>query len=335
MSIGPAPRDEETAVREGGVAGRAGRGAPAGRGAQTAEAARATPTDLVSRVAGAQWGVIGSRQLIDCGVSTSTISRWVKSGRLHCRYPGVYTVGHAWLPVEGELMAALLAAGPGAALSHATAAWWWGLIEGRPETIEVSVPSRRHAPPAGLRFHHPRRLEPASHRRFPVTSVVQTLLDFAVRAALYETRRALAEAEFRGLVDLDEVRRALGRGRPGSATLRTALARHQPELAMTRNRFEAAFLELCESVGIPVPAFNTMVCGHRVDAVWREQRVVVELDGLQGHRTRAQLETDHARDLTLRQHGFEVRRYTWRQVTQKGAQVVADLPSNVRALAAP
>jgi very-short-patch-repair endonuclease len=78
-----------------------------------------------------------------------------------------------------------------------------------------------------------------------------------------------------------------------------------------------------------------MICGYHVDAVWREQRVAVELDGLQGHRTPAQLERDHNRDLTLRQNRFETRRYTWHQVTKKGKQVVADLPSAVRALAAP
>ncbi|HEY5318638.1 MAG TPA: hypothetical protein VIJ20_11685, partial [Solirubrobacteraceae bacterium] len=82
-------------------------------------------------------------QLRDCGVAKSTVSRWASTGRLHWRYPGVYTVGHTALSVEGELTAALLAAGSGAALSHATAAWWWGLIEEQPSVIEISVPGRR------------------------------------------------------------------------------------------------------------------------------------------------------------------------------------------------
>jgi predicted transcriptional regulator of viral defense system len=86
-------------------------------------------------VAALQWGVIDVRQLRDCGVSKSMASRWAKQGRLHRRYQGVYAVGHPALPVEGELTAALLAAGPGALLSHATAAWWWGLIE-EPRVIE-------------------------------------------------------------------------------------------------------------------------------------------------------------------------------------------------------
>jgi very-short-patch-repair endonuclease len=82
-----------------------------------------------------------------------------------------------------------------------------------------------------------------------------------------------------------------------------------------------------------MPEFNVYLCGYLVDAVWREQLVVVELDGLQGHRTPAQLENDHMRDLVLREHGFEGRRYTWQQVTKRREQVFADLPGAVRALA--
>jgi very-short-patch-repair endonuclease/predicted transcriptional regulator of viral defense system len=324
LSISPDSPDQKTSVR----------GVNAPRRRDTSSATRYATAARVARVATAQWGVIGITQLRDCGLGKSTVGDWSKAGRLHPRYPGVYTVGHSWLPVEGELTAALLAAGPGAVLSHATAAWWWGLVEQQPQVIEVSVPGRRKAPPPGLRFHHPRHLKHARHRRLPVTPVIDTLVDFAATAPLYQVRRALAEAEFLGLVELDQVWGALGRGRLGSARLREALTRHQPELAMTRNRFEAAFLELCEAAGLPVPEFNTRFCGYVVDAIWREQRVAVELDGLQGHRTPAQLERDHGRDLVLRQNRFETRRYTWSQVTRKSAEVVADLPRAVRALAA-
>jgi very-short-patch-repair endonuclease len=307
MSAGSAMRNRGTSARGGG--------------------------QLVALVSGAQWGAIHFDQLRDCGISKWTVCRWVKAGRLHPRYPAVYAVGHPSLPVEGELTAALLAAGPGATLSHATAAWWWGFIEKEPELIEISVPCRRHTAPAGLRFHHPRRLETARHRRLPVTPPIQTLLDFAAGAPFYEVRRALAEAEYLDRVAVDRVAAALGRGRPGSARLRQALARHQPELARTRNRFEAAFLELCEANGLPVPEFNAPMLGYLVDALWREQRVAVELDGLDGHRTPAQLERDHGRDLVLRQNHFETRRYTWHQVRRMAEEVFADLPSAVRALA--
>jgi len=283
----------------------------------------------VARVAAAQWGPIHQRQLRECGIGRDAISRWVAAGRLHPRYPGVYTVGHAALPIEGELTAALLAAGQGAALSHATAAWWWRLIENEPSVIEISVPSRRQCPP-GLKLYRRQSLDRVWERRLPVTPAIQTLLDFAAGSTVTRVRRALAEGEYRELVDVNAVPPALGRGRPGSATLRAALRIHQPRLARTRSELERAFLALCESAHIPVPAFNTYLCGYLVDAVWREQRVVVELDGLDGHRTSAQLERDHGRDLVLRQNGFETRRYTWQQVTQKRDEVVDDLPASVR-----
>jgi hypothetical protein len=171
----------------------------------------------------------------------------------------VYAFGHAALPVEGELAAALVAAGPGATLSHATAAWWWGLIENRPTVIEISVPGQRRCPP-GLRLYRRQHLQTASHRRLPVTPVIQTLLDFAADATVDEVRRALSEAEYRHLVDIDLVSEALRRGRPGSARLRRALRAHQPQLARTRSELEKAFIALCESANIPVPEFNTSVC---------------------------------------------------------------------------
>src|SRR5205807_7381880 len=90
-------------------------------------------------VADAQWGVIGHRQLRDCGVSSSTMSRWRANGRLHLLLPHVFALGHRSVPVEGWLTAAIIYAGPSAVLSHGTAAWWWGLIPNEPTRIEVST----------------------------------------------------------------------------------------------------------------------------------------------------------------------------------------------------
>jgi len=313
-SLSPAMRARNANVR-GGRGGRGRRGAGGGRGA------------WVARVAGAQWGAIGHLQLRDCGVGSSTVSRWVSEGRLHPRYPSVYAVGHSKLPVEGELTAALLAAGPGATLSHATAAWWWGLTQDEPRVIEISVPGRRRAPD-GLRFYERRHLGTTHHRRLPITTVVQTLLDFAAGATTEQVRRALAEAEYHRLLDVARIPpEALGRGRPGSATLRAAIGRHQPQLARTRSELEKAFIALCESTKIPVPEFNTYFCGYLVDAIWHEQRVAVELDGHDGHHTPAQLERDHERDLVLRRNGFVVLRYTWWQLKRRRDIVAADLRS--------
>lgn len=275
-------------------------------------------------MATSQWGVISVRQLTGCGVSESTRLRWTAEGRLHRLHRGVYAVGHPAVPYEGRLTAALFAAGPGATLSHGTAAWWWGLCDERPDVIHISQDGRR-SPAAGIRFHMRRDLDRTWHRRLPVTSVPQTLLDFAASSTSDHVRWLLAETEFRDLVDLREVAAILRRGRPGSALLRAALHHHMPQLARTRSKLERRFLLLCEAAGLPLPEINVRLFGYTVDALWREQRVAVELDGLSGHRTRAQLEGGYQRDLVLRAGGYAVRRYTWDQVTRHARRVEADV----------
>jgi very-short-patch-repair endonuclease len=117
----------------------------------------------------------------------------------------------------------------------------------------------------------------------------------------------------------------LGRGRPGSAALRAALECHRPQLARTRSRLEERFLHVCERHSLTQPAVNVWVAGWLVDAVWFEQRVVVELDGRTAHSTPRAIENDHRRDLELRAAGYRILRYTWRQVTETPELVVADL----------
>ncbi len=278
----------------------------------------------VSRLAERQFGRISTVQLVRIGVSSTTITRWATAGYLHPALPAVYAVGHRAPSVEADLAAALLYVGPGAMLSHATAAWWLALIDRRPPTIEIST-ERRCVSLRDVRVHDRRELDRTWHKGLPSTPVAQTLVDFAATAPPNHVRHALAEAEYLGLLDLDAVERVLGRGRRGSGPLRKAIERHQPAYAHTRSELENAFLDLCERHRIPVPAVNVIVEGWLVDAVWFDRRVVVELDGQGGHRTPAQLERDHTRDLQLRAAGFTVVRYTWAQVTTQARIVAADL----------
>lgn len=282
--------------------------------------------ERVAWVADQQWGAIDTLQLHDCGLSDSAVSRWALSGRLHRRYPGVYTVGHRSIPVEGELTAALLAAGREAVLSHATAAWWWELIADRPPIIEISVPQACRPHVEGIVIHRPRRLERTHHRRLPITPPARALVDFAARASVTYVKRALAEAEYLDVLNLETASAAAAtRGRPGTATLRKAIAGYQPELARTRSKLEVGFHEFCQRAHIPTPRVNVMLHGCLVDAFWPAQRVVVELDGYEGHRTAAQLARDHARDLKLRAHGYRVLRYSHDQVKHQPREVAADL----------
>jgi hypothetical protein len=225
---------------------------------------------------------------------------------------------------EGRLAAALMHAGPGAVLSHLTAGWWWKLIVVRPPIVHVSAPGDTGSLPR-VRVVHPRRIFRTHHRGFPVTPVPRTLLDLAAVLPYPQLRRAIAEADFRGLLQPASAVRVLGRGRRGSAALRKALDEHLPELAATRSVLEERFLALCEAESIPLPEVYPTICGYVVDALWRRQRLVVELDGQTSHGSPAAIDRDRQRDLTLRAAGYEVRRYSWRQITARRQQVIADL----------
>jgi hypothetical protein len=279
-------------------------------------------------VAEQQWGVISRWQLVGCGLTSGTISRWIDHARLHRIHPGVYALGHRRLTTEGRLFAALLYAGHGALLSHATAAWWWGLLNAEPPAIHISIPKHRSSLP-GVVLHRPLCLDGAKHRRLHLTTVPRTLLDYAATASRGEVRLALAEADYRRLLDLREVEHLLGRGLAGSAKLRRALARHLPQLALTRSRLERAFLALCEWAGLPLPEVNAKIGRMTVDALWRAERVIVELDGHDGHSSRAQIERDRRRELRLRAAGYTVIRYTWDQITKERELVAADLAARL------
>lgn len=276
------------------------------------------------RKAGGQWGRIHCDQLRDLGVDRAKISRWVAEGYLSPVHPRVYAVGHSAPSVEADLTAAILFAGPEAMLSHATAAWWWGLTDRKPRLIDVTTPRRCRSRPT-VSVHDRRTLERVWHNRLPVTTVAQTLLDVAATQPLDDVRYMVAEADYHRLLSFDVLERVMGRGKPGSGTLRRAIAIHNPDLARTRSRLERAFVALCERGGVPRPLVNVRVCGFTVDFYWPEHGVVVELDGGRGHSTERQVARDHGRDLKLRAKGIVVRRYAEVQVDQQGELVLVDL----------
>jgi predicted transcriptional regulator of viral defense system len=276
------------------------------------------------RTAEAQHGVMSSAQLRSLGLTRAAISRWASTGRLHRIHPHVYALGHPALSLTGRIWAALLYAGPDAVLSHTTAAWTWRLIDTGPTRIHLTVPGRRPSLP-GVRVHHSRSVERAEHRDLPVTPVPRTLIDLASQVSARQTRRALAEADFLGVLSIGDVKAALTRARPGSAALRAALQRHMPQLAQTLSRLEERFLELCDSAGIPLPEVNGKVGAMRVDALWRERRVAVELDGGPAHGGAAAMKRDRRRELALRSMGFVVVRYSWEQIVRRPSEVAADL----------
>ena len=277
-------------------------------------------------VASAQWGVIGGEQLRDCGLTAGLIRSWRERGRLHPhpQLPGIYLVGHRHVPIEGELTAALLHAGPGAGLCDATALWWGELIAEPSTVIHVCTTGRARSCGAVV-VHHPGEVETVRLKRLPVVPVERALREFAAHARPGEIRQALAEADYRGRLDLAAIHAELGRGRRGSARLRRQLARHEPRLARTRSELEKLFLEICERYGVPLPEINYRIGRMTVDAVWPAARLAVEVDGHGGHRSRFQTTRDRRREFHARAAGFTHARYAEDQLDDEPELVAHDL----------
>ena len=276
------------------------------------------------RLADRQCGRVSVAQLGALGIESWVVARWVDGGYLHPELPRVYAVGHRAPSIEADLWAAVLYAGPGAMLSHATALWWHGLIENRPWPLQVATP-RRCRSLWGIRVFGRRGCERIPHRGVPTTSLEQAVLDFAAVAPYERLRHILAVADHGKVLDIAALQVIAGNGRPGSPKLRKALKRHEPKLAHTRSELERLFLPLCERVGIPLPDVNVYIAGVLVDAVWRDRKLVVELDGRDNHSSWAQIQEDRSKELRVRAAGFDVVRYGTRQLEEEATLVEADL----------
>lgn len=279
----------------------------------------------VRELAERQWGRVSWAQLVALGVDDSAISRWAAGGYLHQVHPRVYAVGHRAPSVEADLTAAVLYAGPGAMLSHATALWWRGLIDRQPWPIEVSTP-RRCRSLDGVKVHGRRECRRMWHKELPMTTIEQALLDFAAVAPLDRVRYVLANADYLKALDVPALQVMAGNGRAGSTKLRTALKRHEPKLARTRSPLERLFLPMCEKYGVPLPDdVNVRIAGVLVDAVWWQQRLVVELDGKGNHSSWAQIQRDRSNEMLLRGAGFDVHRYGTLQIETEPGPVARDV----------
>lgn len=262
----------------------------------------------VARVAALQHGVVTTVQLRMAGIDKSGVTRRVRLGRLHRVHQGVYAVGHEGLSREGRWMAAVLACGEEAVLSHGSAAALWGLLRPLEGPVHVSVPSnggRRKR--RGIRVHRCGSLgrPPGAvtvRNRIPVTAPWRTIEDMRGVVSPRLVRRAIRQAEIQ--------RFALA---PGTETDRT------------RSDLERAFLRLCHDHGLPAPQVNVRLGRWTVDFLWRAERLAVETDSWTYHRGSVAFEDDHARDLDLRRRGFAIRRYTGRQIEDEPLRVVADL----------
>ena len=286
----------------------------------------------IATLAARQHGVVARTQLLALGVGRGAVELRLRRGRLHRWQPGVYSVGHSLLSPEGHAMAAVLAAGPGAVLSHRAAAELWRIRASARRRIEVTVGTRRQA---GPRVQVHRGSLPAdevtTRNRIPVTTVPRTLVDLAGVLTPRQLERAVREAEFLRLWDALSIETVLDRHRGcrGAPALRAILAAGRAGDGMTRSELEELFLVVIDQAGLPRPSLNAHVAvadgSIECDCVWRAQRLVVELDSHRAHGRRSAFEGDRARDRALSLAGWRVVRVTSRQLERDRPEIVADL----------
>jgi predicted transcriptional regulator of viral defense system len=239
----------------------------------------------VAEVAAAQYGVVSFAQVRAVGLGRGAVEKAVRGERLIRLHTGVYAVGHRVLRVEGHRLAAVLACGDRAVLSHRSAAAHWGLLPTARAVVDVTTPRTRRRVP-GIDLHRSRSLDArdtTTHQGIPITTVSRTLLDLAATIHASRLETALAQAERLQLYDLRAITDVLQRanGHRGKATLAQATA-GEPKL--TRSELEQRFLALVRKAGLPEPLSNHVLADldhqrHEVDFYFPTENLVVETDG--------------------------------------------------------
>jgi hypothetical protein len=280
----------------------------------------------LAELAAQQHGRVAHRQLRAIGFSSSAIHRRVLAAQLLPVHLGVYAVGHRTRTAEAAWTGAVLAAGPGALLSHRSAAAAWDLRRTSSGVVEVTVCSRSRRRLEGVTVHQTRRFHPEDVARvneIPATSIARTLLDLAEALSPRQLIKAVEQAERLGLFDLRAIEGLLRRssGRRGAKPLRAAIERVNGEPPRANSDWERDFLDFCEDHDIPRPELNAIVEGYEVDALWRDRKLIVELDSWGHHRGRTAFENDRRKDGVLQLAGYIVLRITWRRFEDEPEEV--------------
>ena len=289
---------------------------------------------LIARLAERQHGVVSLPQLQFLGLSPRAVRDRVATGRLTRIHRGVYAVGHGRLTQRGRWMAAVLAYGSKAVLSHRSAAALHGIRANDRPKIDVTIPSPSARSRPGIDVHRSTTLEPSDVTTVdgvPCTSLARTLLDLAEVVDERAVERAVDQAEVLRKFDLRAVEEVLSRaaGRRGAAVLKLVLANYDGP-TLTRRQLEERFFALCRAASLPRPEVNEWITlgdgiAYEVDFLWRAERVAVETDGWGSHGTRRAFENDRRRDRRLSLAGWTVVRFTWRDVEQSPAELTETL----------
>jgi very-short-patch-repair endonuclease len=282
----------------------------------------------VAALANRQHGVVARRQLLALGVGSAAIKNRLRNGHLHRVHRGVYAVGHARLSMRGHWLAAVLACGEGAVLSHRSAAALWGLIRPR-GPIDVTS---RHGWASRKEIElHEGRLHPEERGikdGIPVTSVARTLFDLAEVLDERRLERTFEEADRLGLLEIRALERVCGRGhgRHSLSPIRRLIASPATP-ASGCSPLENRFAEFCREHlrDMPAPVTNVSILDHEVDAYWPQRHLVVEMDSWEFHHHRAAFEHDRARDAAMQAAGYRVIRLTHRRLHDEPAAVASQL----------
>jgi very-short-patch-repair endonuclease len=263
-------------------------------------------------------GVVARRDLLAAGIHGRAIQQRIEAGLLRRVHHGVYAIGE--LSPRGRALAAVLACGPGAALSHHSAAALLGI---RPEWHgPIHVTARTKHRLRGVVVHRAALAteDRATKDAITLTTTNRTLLDLAALLPDRPLQKAINEAELLKLTTRAELALYASRHNGHRGAKRLAEAAGEPA-APTRSHLEDAFLALVESFDLPRPLINHPIGASKVDFVWPRQRLTVEVDGYETHSTRYQFEEDRRRDVELKLNGWDVLRFSYRQVTREPERV--------------
>jgi predicted transcriptional regulator of viral defense system len=291
-----------------------------------ASAVQSTVDSLIAALAGRQHGLVTRQQLVAAGLASRAIDYRLRTGRLHRIHAGVYAVGHRPVSPHAYALAAVLACGPGAALSHGSAVTLWGLSKHWRTPREVTTRTARQ--PARVRVHRSKTLtamDVTDHYGIPVTTPARTLLDIAERLTDPALARAVNDLRLARYLSLADLAELLDRHAPTRATKRLRPHLAHPHRAPTRSEFEDAFLAFAQRHHLPEPEVNTLVAGHEADIYFPEHRLVVELDSHEFHAGRRSFESDRDRDADLLAAAIATARVTWERLSGRPAREAARL----------
>lgn len=286
--------------------------------------------ERIAGLAGSQHGVVSRAQLLHVGLSSGAIGRRLASRRFRSLHRGVYLIGPL-RPTHADEMAAALASGRGALLSHV-----WGTVllglRPRPEPlgpIDVSVFRSAHTGRPGIRLHRVKPLaddERTVVEGIPVTAVGRTLVDVASVLGRREIEQCVVAAERLNLITPEELASlpARYRLRPGMATLREVIG-SLDRVAFTRSEAENRMLQLLEHGHLPRPRLNVPIGPYELDGLWPREGVAIEVDGWTYHSSRIRFEGDRRKDAWLRARGIQVVRVSWRRLTREPIAVAVEI----------